>query len=355
MTLEVIRCNNFRCLENAELEPDPGYNLIYGANASGKTSILEAIAYLGLGRSFRGASATDLVRYGQDEFTLFGKASADNRSVALGVRNGRPGLEIHVDNEKVTSAAALAECLPVQIIDPDVHNLVAGGPELRRRYVDWIAFHVEHGYLDAWRRFRRALKQRNAALKDGQGGAQLKSWDREFVESAETVNDARQRLIDIIQPAVEELGGKLLGAGISLDYRQGWSVDKSLVDSLGDSLHRDQQFGSSQVGPHRADLRLVFDEQQAKKRVSRGQQKLLACALVLAAVEVAQTSRERPMLLLLDDPAAELDADSLIRLMDAVAALGSQVIATSLIPNEAIFPATPAMFHVEHGVLTKAD
>lgn len=352
MTLQVITCTDFRCLQSAELEPDPGYNLIYGANASGKTSILEAIAYLGLGKSFRGASTADLIRHGKEEFTLFGKADIADRAVSLGVRNGRSGLEIQVDNERAGSAAALAERLPVQVIDPDVHNLVAGGPELRRRYVDWVAFHVEHGYLDAWRRFRRALKQRNAALKDGADRQTLASWDHEFIESGSAIDEARTRLCEIIQPAVEDLGDQLLGGGVTIDYRQGWAVDKSLADALVESHARDLQFGSTQVGPHRADLRLNFSEHQARKRVSRGQQKLLACALVLSAVEVVQTSREKPLLLLLDDPAAELDTESLTRLTAAVAVLGSQVIATSLRPVETLFPERPKLFHVEQGVLS---
>jgi len=120
-------------------------------------------------------------------------------------------------------------------------------------------------------------------------------------------------------------------------------------------LERDLQQGSTQAGPHRADLKLIYDERQARKLVSRGQQKLLACAMVLAATETAQAALERPLLLLLDDPAAELDADSLGRLMSRVAALGCQVIATSLEPNVALFPAPGAVFHVEHGVLQQVS
>ena len=149
------------------LEFGAGNNLIFGANASGKTSILEAVGYLGRGRSFRGANTRDLVRHGSDEFLVVGKANTGTRTVSIGVRNSRSGLEVHADGEKRSSAAALAEALPLQIIDPDIHDLVAGGPENRRRYIDWMAFHVEHGYLETWRRFRRALKQRNAALRAG--------------------------------------------------------------------------------------------------------------------------------------------------------------------------------------------
>ena len=85
-----------------------------------------------------------------------------------------------MDGESDGGAAALAEALPLQIIDPEVHDLVAGGPEQRRRYIDWVAFHVEQDHLAAWRRFRRALKQRNAALKAGSAAATIRSWNVEF-------------------------------------------------------------------------------------------------------------------------------------------------------------------------------
>ena len=97
---------------------------------------------------------------------------------------------------------------------------------------------------------------------------------------------------------------------------------------------------------------MTYDERQARKLVSRGQQKLLASAMILAATDTAQTALEGPLLLLLDDPAAELDGDSLGRLMDAVAGLGCQVVATSLDQGALDAPAGAAMFHVEHGVLT---
>ena len=127
---------------------------------------------------------------------------------------------------------------------------------------------------------------------------------------------------------------------------------KSLAEALEEGLERDLQQGASQHGPHRADLRVSYDERQARKLVSRGQQKLLASAMILAATGTAQTALERPLLLLLDDPAAELDGDSLARLLESVLSLGCQVVATSLEKHALALPSGTAVFHVEHGVLT---
>lgn len=350
-----FKVSNFRCLESAELELGPGFNLIYGANASGKTSLLEALAYLGRGKSFRGASTADLIRHGESEFVLFGETETDARSQRLGVRNSKEGLEVRVDGSGEGGVAALADALPLQVIDPEVHNLVAGGPELRRRFLDWVAFHVEHNHLATWRRFRRALKQRNAALKAKSSATAIKSWNSEFVALGEALDQSRRRALELTLDCLADYGLGLLGTELGFEYQQGWSKDRDLRRSLEEGLERDLQQCATQHGPHRADIRIRYDERQARKLVSRGQQKLLASAMILAATDTAQTALERPLLLLLDDPAAELDGESLSRLLEAVLGLGCQVVATSLERGVLSAPSGSATFHVEHGVLNRAE
>ena len=354
MPIESFSAHDFRCLVDIEFEADPHHNLIVGRNGSGKTSILEAIGYLGRGKSFRGAPTTSLVRHGEDAFVLFGQVIDGERRSSVGVRNGAAGLEVRVNGESGGGSAVLAAALPLQIIDPDVHDLVAGPPDGRRRYLDWLAFHVEHGYLESWRRFRRALKQRNAAVRSGANRAVIDNWTTEFCEYARAIDSGRRAALEIAADALEGVATELLGGTTRFEYRAGWPEDTELADVLAANVDKDIQQGNTQQGPHRADLRLIYDERQARKLVSRGQQKLLACGMILAAAETAQTALERPLLLLLDDPAAELDADSLSRLMGRVDRLGCQVIATSLEADTAIFRDAAAVFHVEHGRLVQA-
>lgn len=351
MSIHRFTATDFRCLEQIELKAGPQYNLIFGANASGKTSLLEALAYLGRGKSFRGAPVNSLIRHGQQEFVLFGEVETGTRISKVGVRNSRDGLEIRVDGNKEGGAAALAAAMPLQLIDPEVHALVSGGPEQRRRFLDWIAFHVEHDYLDTWRRFRRTLKQRNAALRGGASARVIRSWNAEFLDLGIRVDEARRRALEVSEDCLVEKGGALLLHDVGFEYQPGWNKDKSLEEALEGGLDRDMQLGTTQSGPQRGDLKLIYDERQAKRLVSRGQQKLLACSMILGAAETAQTALERPLLLLLDDPAAELDNDSLDRLMDEVVRLGAQIIATSLDPEALEFPTEPTTFHVEHGRL----
>ena len=334
--------SNFRCLEKIDLSLSPEFNLIYGPNASGKTSILEALAYLGRGKSFRGAPTSSLVRHGEREFVLFGETASGGRHQRVGVKNSREGLEIRVDGRNDGGAAALAEALPLQVIDPEVHSLVAGGPEQRRRFLDWVGFHVEPEHLMTWRRFRRALKQRNAALKSGASTGTIRSWDAEFVELATKLDHSG------------DYGAALLGTELGFEYQQGWHSSKALMAALEEGLGRDRQQGVTQSGPHRADLKVAYDERQARKLVSRGQQKLLASAMILAATKTAQAALDRPLLLLLDDPAAELDSAALARLLEAVRSLGCQVVATSLEKEVLDVPRDARLFHVEQGVLQAA-
>jgi DNA replication and repair protein RecF len=317
--------------------------------------VLEAVAYLGRGKSFRGAATNDLIRHGEREFVLFGEVMAGERLGRVGVRNSHEGLEIRVDGDNQGGAAALARALPLQIVDPDIHELVAGAPEQRRRYLDWIAFHVEPDYGDLWRRFRRALKQRNAALRSGTSGPALAGWNTEFAGLAAKVDAGRRRALAAAIAALQAAGLDLLGSEVGFEYRAGWNEERGLLLALEEGVERDLAYGATQSGPHRADLKLSYDARRARKLVSRGQQKLLACAMVLAAAETAQAALGQPLLLLLDDPGAELDREALGRLMARVASLGSQVLATTLERDAALFPAAARVFHVEHGELKPAS
>jgi DNA replication and repair protein RecF len=168
MSLDALVIEDFRCVARAELELDSRCNLISGANASGKTSLLEAIFVLGRGRSFRTARTEILIRNGAEAFTLAGKVAGAGRIRPLGMRLGRDGMEARVSGRPVSGLAELATVLPAQAIDPEVHRLVEGGPQERRRFVDWGVFHVEPSFVDHWRRYQRALRQRNAALRTHQ-------------------------------------------------------------------------------------------------------------------------------------------------------------------------------------------
>ena len=336
-----------------ELDLHTQYNLIYGDNASGKTSLLEAIAYLGKGRSFRDANTKGLVRHGASDFLLFGKTLTHQKHEKLGVTNGSGGLGLSVNGDQKGGLESLARTLPLQLIDPNIHSLVAGSPEERRKYLDWVVFHVEPNYLGIWREYRRSLKQRNLLLKNNGSTSEIKSWNKGFAKLGESIDMLRASVFEILEPSITQITSSLLGGKVSFQYERGWPDGTQLEQSLIKNEMRDLQLKSTQAGPHRADISIAFDARTAKKQVSRGQQKLLACAMVLASVEIVQEYTEQPLLLLLDDPSAELDSKSIKKLMNEVVNLGSQVIATSIDLDETLFPEAPYLFHVEQGKIKR--
>ena len=347
-SLDRLQVTDFRCLQAAELEPSPGLNLIVGANASGKTSLLEAIFVLGRGRSFRTLRRARLVRDGASGFTVAGQVTRDRQDARIGVRGSRTEpLEIRIDGHAAGNAAKLSEWLPVEAIDPEVHKLVEEGPERRRRYLDWGTFHVEHGFLAAWGRYRKALRQRNALLQRLQRpGNELDAWEEEMSRAGTALTGMRQRFVDELATPLATLSTQLLDLEAKIDFRPGWDRGAALLDVLGAGRERDLAVGRTLSGPHRAELVIELDSARARARVSRGQQKLLAASLILAQLQVLATAGQRRAVLLLDDPGAELDRRRVALLIGAVQQMDLQLFITAL--DRSYLPDLDARtFHME--------
>ncbi len=351
MYVSRLQVQRFRCLESVDVTLAADFNLIVGDNASGKTSFLEAFAYLARGRSFRGAPLTAIVKHGEQDFVVRAVVQVDGHGQNIAVQNGRNGLKTRVGVEEDAGLAELASALPLQIIDPEVHELVAGGPDARRRFLDWVAFHVEQGFVTAWRQFRRVLKQRNALLRQGGSAASLRVWDSQYIEAAMQVDAARRRVLETLRPYFETEISALLNEAVEIDYAPGWNEAMDLGSALEEGLARDREDGITHRGPHRAELRLRLNERQAKRLVSRGQQKLLACGLILAGCGVVQGEGGRRLVLLVDDLAAELDRGARQRLFDRCLATNAQLVVTSLERDHFTLPDDAAVFHVERGEL----
>jgi DNA replication and repair protein RecF len=349
LPLSRLRITRLRCLRDIQLELHPERNYIFGPNGAGKTSVLEGIFILGRGRSFRTRQMRRLVQRGADGFAVFGEVSIDGALRRMGVayRTGR--LEKKLDGEIATSMAELAAWLPVHAIDPSMHALVEGGPSERRRFLDWGVFHVEPRYLADWKRYRRVLSQRNAALKRGASAGELRSWSSALAEAGVVIDGQRRRYLERLSPLVSDFGARLLERPLAVEYRRGWPAGEGYADALGATEVRDRESGTTESGPHRADVVLRLDERRVQDEASRGQQKLTAAALIVAQVAVECLDHPRRSVVVVDDPAAELDSDALRRLMAALAELPAQLIFTALTPSALAPVAGYPVFHVERG------
>jgi DNA replication and repair protein RecF len=212
-------------------------------------------------------------------------------------------------------------------------------------------FHVEHGFVDQWQRYQKALKQRNAALRAGAPRSVICAWDPELVRLGEAIQAARLRYLETLQPIAIEIARKLLGLELELSLRAGWGREESLAQALADSAAKEQESGGTQVGPHRAELAIRLNGSPVKDRISRGQQKLLAAALLMAQLRCFPVQNEARPTLLLDDPAAELDSERLLELIQEVGRHSVQLVVTSLQNDFQGFGSPGRRYSVEAGRL----
>jgi DNA replication and repair protein RecF len=351
VSLRRVQVTDFRCLQSAALDLDPRFTLISGPNASGKTSLLEAIYVLGRGRSFRTRRLEHLIRHDTDRFVVFGEVDATGRQIPVGVEGSPSGIRAQIAGARAPSLADLALVLPVQIIDPEIHRLIEEGPNRRRRFLDWGVFQLFHvkQFVTHWQRYHQVLKQRNAALRSGQPLAVVGAWDADLVGYGGLVSEARSEYVGLLSQQAEVLVRRLLGMELELNYRPGWAKGQTFAETLAHSRSHDLASGVTQVGPHRADLSIRLNGMAVKDRISRGQQKLLAAALLMAQLKLFPEEGTVQPSLLLDDPAAELDDDRLTGLIREVSEHSVQLVVTTLHDEFPAFGAPGRRFRVAAG------
>jgi DNA replication and repair protein RecF len=353
MTITTLSGQDFRNFKALHLECSPRLNLIVGCNGTGKTNLLELIHFLGRTRSFRTHQGERLIRYGQDRCMARGTVVQNGSApAAITVQRDRKGVQIRHAQQTLKNVAELVPWFPIQVIGPESHQLLQGGPQYRRRYLDWGVFHVEQGFYPSWQRYSRALQQRNAALRKGAGAPQIRAWDGELEQAAGEIDGHRRAYLQQLSTSVRSMVGELLGVeDLTLDYRRGWPGDQSLTDTLSQFLERDRERGFTRYGPHRADLAISMAGRPARDWISRGQQKLLVISLLLAQAQAYSALTENSSLLLVDDLAAELDHEHRMLVFNLLVRSEAQLFLTALDQESWITPPDleARMFHVEHG------
>lgn len=354
MALVSLKMSGFRNIETANLEFSPGLNVLSGTNAAGKTSVLEAIYFLGRAHSFRTRRAERLIREGEAGFELVARLKGPGGTpIPFGFSKQGRQLTIRVNGQDVKRMSELASWLPVQLIAGDIHQLLEAGPHYRRQFLDWGVFHVEPGYAATWRRYQRLLKQRNAALRSRRPLAQIHVWTEALRAAAAELSTFRTDYVKRLLPyLIAEMEVFLPDAGeVSLDYHPGVPAGKTFADCLAHHVEQDIESGFTRYGPHRGDLHFRAGRQDLVPRLSRGQQKLLVIALRLAQAALDRDTHGRPSLFLIDDLGAELDAGNQQKVVERLAAIQAQVFVT-LVEGTAAprWPDVPRkLFHVKHG------
>ncbi|MFC6633863.1 DNA replication/repair protein RecF [Microbulbifer taiwanensis] len=365
MALTHLSLSHFRNIASAELDLTTGVNVFCGSNGSGKTSLLEAVHMLATGRSFRSRQHKSVIQQGAGGLTVFAQLDS---GYSLGVERLSDGSgRIRINRAPAESSSQLASCLPLQVINSDSFSALDGGPGVRRRLLDWTVFHVEHSFAQAWKNYQSALRQRNALLRRGKITPDLLSvWEQRLAESGNSVDRLRFALFEQLRAVMTLLLDELPQAlrqsplaGVEVSYRRGWRREQDLQAALEESREGDLAQGHTRIGPHRADLRFSVGGEGAQSILSRGQQKMLVCALRTAMAVLVCRHGDKPVFLV-DDLPSELDANNQELFAHWVSRCASQVLVTGIEAETTSRPwlrlpspwNCPRMFHVEHGCIS---
>jgi len=355
MRLTQLQIKDFRNLKEAKITPVQGVNLILGDNASGKTSLLEAIYYLSHVRSFRTQHITDLILRHSPYLQLVANIeTADNLVIPFGIRRSRNKSEIRVNKQPVKRVSDIAAQFPVLAIHPDSYKLITGSPSQRRQYLDWGVFHVEHGFFKAWQRYRKALAQRNASLKSKQKFDVCQLWNDEINKTGHYIDQLRKQYFEKLTPYLELLTRQFFcDDTVEINYKRGWSSDWDLITILEENLQKERMRGYTQYGPHRAEITIRVNGQSAQTCISRGQQKLLVALMRLAQAMQFTEATNNSCVLLYDDLPAELDANHRRMILSVLSKMNIQLFLTAIEEQQVDISAweVKKMFHVEQGEL----
>lgn len=362
--IQRLSVSSIRNLEAVDIKLVDGINVFYGANGAGKTSILEAVHVLATGRSFRSSRFDPVIKHDQEQAHLFVELSQSIAQIGL-TRHRNKSHQLKLDGDNQRSWEGVARLLPVQVLDSNSFQLLEGGPQQRRQFLDWGVFHVEPRFISAWRDSKKSLAQRNLLLKqypaDNRHLAQIEVWSEALVNAAEIVDTARRHYFDELNRVFRSVYKRLCSATcaeVQLHYSRGWPDEIDLKEHLQNTLKGDLKYAATQSGPQRADIKVRLPEGNAADIFSRGQQKMLICAMKIAQGLLYQESQSARCIYLVDDLPAELDEENRGLVLEYLQEIGSQLFITAI--DKAVideFPTLPAdsflaTFHVERGIIT---
>ncbi len=331
--LASLSLRDFRNFERLQLDlPDDGMVLV-GDNGHGKTNFLEAIAYLSLLRSVRGARDADVTRFGADGFFIEARARIpDSHQLSVGFERSSKRKRVRRDGVVLERLSDSLGALPIVMFAPADVELVAGAPSARRRFLDILLALTSRGYLTALQQYRAALERRNAALRDavkhpGRAAA-IEVWEAPLAQHGAALLRGRVAWVRRVTERFAELCARIgEKRGVQVRYACGVnpgaeSVEEELAAAIAARRQGDLRLGLTGVGPHRDDLTLLLDGRELREFGSAGQQRTAAIALRMLEAETLRDAREAAPVFLLDDPFAELDAARSSRVLALLQEIG---------------------------------
>jgi len=348
-----LAIRNLRCLESTSLDALAPLNLFYGRNGSGKTSMLEAIGLLSIGKSFQVSKSRDLIRHGCDALSVTGRIEvAPERVARVGVSKTGGETEVSWNGARLSSASDLAERVPMIFVTPDSIDIVRGGPAQRRRVLDKTMFHVEPAFASVFKNFQRAAGQRAALLRRTTDPAAHAFWHATLGETAARLDAWRQSACEALEAEIRAMDWPSGLPEIALEYKRGWPHGRELDALLAESLDSDRRTGRMAYGPQRAEIRFSCEAGDVRSVFSRGQARVVATAVLLAQWQIIAAASGRRPIILFDDLGAELAPDFrtwVCRQLGETRAQRFVTVTERALIDQAFLEGDTAVFHVEHG------
>jgi len=357
-----VYLHNLRNVTHASISPSKTLNVIYGENGSGKSSFLEGLNLLSTGRSFRTTDLQSLIKFDSSEFIVRGvvhqEGSADSSNIGVRLNRKKEKL-IRVNGETIRASSELARHLPLKFMSPLEAEMIDGSPGVRRKYLDWLMFHVKPGYLSELKQFKIALSNRNATLKSGDR-QQEPYWRERVVDLSNKLAMQTQETMNVFTGYLEKEAELLNAYELRFSYYRGWRNEADLASLLAESIERDFKTVTTRIGYQRSDLKIRANGRSAAIVMSRGQMKICALALQLAQIKFLREHCNTHCVVLIDDIVAELDEKNLCAVVEGFVDSESQLFITSA--NDKLaelfkskFGNSLKLFHVEHGTMREEE
>lgn len=325
--LDSLVIHDFRCFPRAEFRPAPGLNLLSAPNASGKSSLLEAVCILLRLQSPRAGALAEGVRHGADGFSLSGRAGERRMACHLSKTEGR---RLFLDDLPQRKSDEYLRAGLVAFFSNEDIELVRGTSSKRRRFLDFLGSQCDAGYLKNLRAYERALRSRNFLLKEGpHRGREISAYHGPLVAAGEYLGRVRRDLCDELAPLVAKHVAAISPRGEASALRYERSGGDGLAAALDSSAAEERRLRQTVVGPHRDDVLLELDGAAAATFASEGQQRTLTLALRLAQAELIRARRGSPPVYLLDDVFGELDTERRRRLLQALPPDAQRILTTT--------------------------
>lgn len=322
--LTALKLRHFRCFETLECEFEPGLNVFVGPNAQGKTSLLEAVCVLLRLQSPRVSSLAYAIAHGQRGFVLDGYCHGFHMQFYF----SRERKKLALDSVVQTSAQEYLQIARLVYFSNQDIELVRGGGEVRRKFLDFVANQIDAGYRRELRNYQKALRSRNLLLKQQAGWRQISAFDQPLIDSGNHLSQIRRKLVEALGPKAALAQRTISGVeeSLGLEYMSGAGADFGAA--LAEARDEDLRLRQTTVGPHRDDLRFFVNE-RGSEFASEGQQRTIALALKLAQANLLQERSGSAPLLLLDDIFGELDTNRRNALMQQLPAESQKLITTT--------------------------